>query len=204
MIESLQTELLSTSKADILVSADYLRNGEVVVFPTDTVYGIGVNAFDANAIGKLYAAKIRPLEKGIPILISDIDVLPRVTTGDLPLAAQALIEQYWPGPLTLILHKHPALPANISPNDGIAVRIPGHDILRQLIRAAGGAIATSSANLSSEAPAQTGLEAFDKMQGRVRAVVDGGQASHGLSSTILDCRGDEVSVLRAGPISISG
>ena len=196
----MKTDLLTTSEEDIVKSALSLKQGHIVVFPTDTVYGIGVNAFDGNAIEALYGAKMRPREKGIPILISDANVLPRVMSGEVPPAIQQLIDAHWPGPLTLILPRHPDLPDNISPNDGIAIRIPDHDAARDLIRQAGGALATSSANISSTEPALNGQMAFDALQGRVAIVLEGGNVRHALSSTIIDCRYDPPKLVRPGPV----
>lgn len=192
---------LSTSNSDIKQAANLLKQGEIIVFPTDTVYGIGVNAFDANAIENLYDAKMRPREKGIPILISDIDCLPNVIVGTLDPRIQILLDQHWPGPLTLILPRHPDLPANISPNDGIAIRIPNNDVARTLIRQASGALATSSANISSNEPATNAQMAFDALNERVAAVIDGGSAPHSQPSTIIDCRFDPPRLVRPGPIA---
>lgn len=192
---------LSTSNLDIQQAADLLKNGEIVVFPTDTVYGIGVNAFDASAIESLYDAKMRPREKGIPILISDIDVLPTVIMGTPDPCIQTLINQHWPGPLTLILLRHPNLPANISPNDGIAIRIPNNDVARALIRQAGGALATSSANISSNEPALNAQMALNALQHRVAAIIDGGVSPGGVSSTIIDCRFEPPRLIRSGPVA---
>src|SRR5688572_28733774 len=147
------TQLLDASQSGgIEEAAALLRQGSLVVFPTDTLYGLGVDAFSSVAISKLYAAKGRPLDKGVPILLADLEELERVVQAVTPLAT-ALIARYWPGPLTLVLPKHPALPENISPNENVAVRIPDHPVARALIRAAGGAVATSSANRSGEEPA---------------------------------------------------
>lgn len=194
------TVLLSTSPSDIAQAAAYLCEGQVAVFPTDTVYGIGASAFDEQAIADLYEAKARPMEKGIPILLSDREVLEKVTSY-VPPVAQQLIDQYWPGPLTLLVAKHPSLPANVSPNDKIAVRMPEHEAARTLIRLAGGAIATTSANISNEEPALNASEAMAYFADKVAVVVDGGTSRHALSSTIVDCTVSPLRILREGPIS---
>ena len=201
------TQLLPADAPEALARASaLLRQGELVVFPTDTVYGVGVDAFNPAAVDRLYRVKQRDLEKGIPILISDLTILPQVTAG-LPerhrAALQALITRYWPGPLTLILPRRLDLPANLSPNVGVAVRLPNHDAVRRLIRAAGGAIAASSANLSGEPPACTAEEAIAIFQGRVAAVVDGGRTPGGAPSTILDFTGAQPELLRAGPLPLA-
>jgi L-threonylcarbamoyladenylate synthase len=182
-------------------TAEHLKQGRVVAYPTDTLYGVGVNAFSAEAIEQLYDVKERTLDKGIPILLADLEDLEKVAEAIPPLA-QSLIEQYWPGALTLIVPKKSTLPANISPNDGIAVRIPAHNISRALIRAAGGAVATSSANKSGRPPARTAAEAFDALNGLVAAVLDGGPVEVGLASTVLDCMSNPPKVLREGPVTV--
>lgn len=181
-------------------AAALLKEGKIVVFPTDTLYGVGVTAFDEEAIDALYRIKDRPLEKGIPILLADGDDLRRVAR-EIPACAQVLLDRFWPGPLTLILPRRKDLPPNISPNENIAVRIPDDDVARALIRAAGGALATSSANRSGEPPARNAAAAWQALEGRVAAVVDGGHVQHGVPSTIVDCTVDPPQVLRQGALS---
>ncbi len=188
------------NEQNIVLAAAQLKLGELVVFPTDTVYGIGADAFDGAAIEALFIAKERPLDKGIPVLLADTSDLSRVSTAVSPFA-QNLIHQFWPGPLTLIVPKHPALPAIISPNDGIAVRIPDNAIARQLIRQAGGALATSSANKSSYEPAQTAVQAQTQLGNDVTVILDGGATRGNVASTIIDCRTATPKIIRQGPIS---
>lgn len=185
----------------IVAAANWLRQGRLVAFPTDTVYGVGVAAFNAAAIEKLYQAKRRPFAKGIPILLADLADLDKVARDVSPLARQ-YITQFWPGPLTLIVARHPDLPPIISPNDGIAVRLPDCDTARALIRATGGAVAATSANRSGDEPAQSGVEAMAKLEGWVTAVLDNGSAPGGRPSTIIDCTGAAPRLLRKGPIII--
>ena len=184
-------------------AAALIQSGEVVIFPTDTVYGIGCNPWDAAAIDKLYAAKERPEEKGLPILISDVADLAKLTTQTLSPKAQQLAETFWPGALTLILPRHPDLPANIAPGDTIAVRLPNLDTCRTLIRAAGGAVATSSANVSGMEPATSAEMAQTMLGRRVAAIIDGGPSTGGVPSTIIDCTGEKLRVLRDGPLDLS-
>ena len=117
----------------IALTAAAIKRGELVVFPTDTLYGIGTNAFDEKAILSLYAVKKRPLDKGIPILLADIADLERVAEA-VPQVAEDLMARFWPGPLTLIVPKKNILPRALSNNSGIAVRIPDNEIARALIR----------------------------------------------------------------------
>lgn len=168
--------------------------------PTDTLYGLAGDAFNPTAIRAIYAAKQRPTSKALPILLADSSDLSRVVRV-IPPIAQRFIKQYWPGPLTLILPKHPALPPEISDNENIAVRIPSNHVARSIIRAAGGALAITSANLSGHPPAETAAAALADLAGFVTAVVDDGPSPHTIASTILDCTGHELNILREGPIS---
>lgn len=200
-IGTLKTHYLRTGRpAAIIEAAACLHRGLPVVFPTDTVYGVGVMPFDEAAIERLYALKGRPADKGIPILLSDPIHLERVARM-VPPVAQSLIERFWPGPLTLIVPRAPGLPELISPNDTIAVRIPDHEVARALIREAGGAVATSSANLSGQDPAHTGEAAMAALQGLVAAVLDDGPSPGSRPSTIVDCTSMQPVVLREGPLS---
>ncbi len=175
------------------------RAGNLIVIPTDTLYGLACDAFNAEAVRMIYAAKQRPFSKPIPILLADSSDLSRVVSS-VPTAAQTFIDQYWPGPLTLLLPKHPGLPEEISHNDSVAVRIPDSQVGRDIIRAAGGALAVTSANLSGQEPAETAADARDKLAGWVTTVIDDGPSPHAEASTILDCTGPELKILREGPI----
>ncbi len=195
------TALLPASNlASITAAAALAGAGELVVFPTDTVYGVGTSAFDEAAVARLYEVKERPLDKGIPVLLADNSDLAYVCAALTP-EAQRLVDQFWPGPLTLIVPRRSDLPPNLSPNANIAVRIPDLAVARELIRAAGGALAVSSANLSGQPPATSGPDAFAALSGKVRAVVDGGATPGNLASTIVDCTTTPARVLRQGPLS---
>lgn len=192
--------LRAGSSAAVIEAAAWLRRGSPVVFPTDTVYGVGVMPFEEAAIERLYVVKGRPASKGIPVLLSDPIYL-ELVAGAVPPVAQSLIERFWPGPLTLIVPRAPGLPGLISPNDNIAVRIPNHEVARALIREAGGAVATSSANLSGQEPARTGEAALAALQGMVAVVLDDGPTPGDRPSTIIDCTGKRPVILRVGPLS---
>jgi L-threonylcarbamoyladenylate synthase len=155
---------------------------------------------DAAAIDRLYAVKGRPAEKGIPILLGDVADVAHVA-GIIPPAAAALMAHFWPGPLTLIVPRRPELPANLSPDDTIAVRVPDHALARALIRAAGGAVAATSANVSGQPPARAADEALAVLGGRVAAVLDDGPSPGGMASTVVDCTVDPPVVRRAGPLT---
>jgi len=200
-IDQMKTRYLRAGQPSAVVeTAAWLRRGLPVVFPTDTVYGVGVMPFDETAIERLYALKGRPASKGIPILLADAADLATVARA-IPPTAQTLIERFWPGPLTLIVPRMPGLPDAISPNDTIAVRIPDHELARALIREAGGAVATSSANLTDQEPARTGEAALVTLNGLVAVVLDDGPAPGARPSTIVDCTTPRPVVLREGPLS---
>ncbi|MDX1665541.1 MAG: L-threonylcarbamoyladenylate synthase [Candidatus Promineifilaceae bacterium] len=181
-------------------AAMLLGEAQLVVFPTDTLYGVGADPFNPVAIERLYEAKGRSLDKGIPILLADLHDLDKVVRAK-PAPTQGLIERFWPGPLTLILPRRSGLPANISPNENIAVRIPESEVARAVIRAAGGAVATSSANRSGEPGARSAGEALSALGGIVAAIVDGGPVEHGAASTIVDCTVTPPRILRPGPLT---
>lgn len=201
--ERLHTQHLAAHKPEeVAQTAVYVRAGGLVVIPTDTLYGVGCNAFDEVAVRRLYQVKQRPFHKAIPILLADPDDLHKVSSF-VPPTAQKYIAQYWPGALTIVLPKRPDLPPGLSPNDTIAVRIPDHETARAVIRAAGGAMAVTSANLSGEPPAATAGQALAYLDGLVTAVLDAGPSPRGQASTVLDCTGSEPTVLRQGPVKIS-
>jgi L-threonylcarbamoyladenylate synthase len=191
--------LQANQPGTITEAAETLKQGHLVVFPTDTVYGVGADAFHAAAIRRLYRVKQRPFHKGIPILLADIDDLAKVARH-VPDVARTYMDRFWPGPLTLILPKRSGLPAVLSPNEGIAVRIPDHNVARALIRGAGGAVATSSANRSGQPPAGDAGQALSALGGLVAAVLDDGPSPGGIASTIVDCTGTPPRIVRRGPI----
>lgn len=190
----------ATDPAAIAAAADLLRRGLPVVLPTDTVYGVGVLPFDAAAIDQLYALKGRPAEKGIPILLGDVADVAHVA-GIIPPRAAVLMAHFWPGPLTLVVPRRPELPDNLSPDDTVAVRVPDHAVARALIRAAGGAVAATSANLSSQPPARDAGEALAALGGQVAAVLDDGPSPGGVASTVVDCTVDPPVIRRVGPLT---
>ena len=193
--------LAADSPGAIEETAGAIKRGELVIFPTDTVYGIGTNAFDEAAVLNLYKAKKRPHDKGIPILLADTLDLNKVAAA-IPQSAKLLISRYWPGPLTLIVPKHPDLPASISTSDSVAVRIPANEYARAIIRHAGGAVAASSANHSGEEPARTAAAALAYFNNEVAIILDGGISSDSKPSTIIDCTSPKLQILREGPLSL--
>lgn len=181
-------------------AVDILRHGGLVAFPTDTVYGLAALAFDAQSIERLYVAKGRNSERAIAVLIGNLNQLDQVT-GDIGDQARQLAERFWPGPLTLIVPRHPNLPEVLSPLQTIGVRIPDHPLAIRLLEMAG-PLAVTSANLSGLANTTTAQEVLEQLNGRVHLIVDGGQTPGGVPSTVIDCTGPAPTLLREGPVKL--
>jgi L-threonylcarbamoyladenylate synthase len=178
-----------------------LENGGLVAFPTDTVYGVGALAFDGPAVESIYAAKDRPVEKAIPILIADVDDLARVTSPPLPSMAIRLASRFWPGPLTLVVPKLQTLPESVSATETVGVRVPDHEVARALLRAVG-PMAVTSANISGAQSPVTAEEVYEQLGGRIALIIDGGRTPGGVPSTLVDCTVPELKILREGPLSL--
>lgn len=196
----MKTEILSANATNAITRAlEVLLSGGLVAFPTDTVYGVGVLAFHAEAIESIYIAKNRPMEKAIPVLIGDVEDLIKVA-NEIPILAARLIARFWPGPLTVLVPKKPTLPEAISATSTVGVRVPNHDVARSLLRLAG-PMAVTSANISGQANPTTAQQVFAQLGGRIPLILDGGETPGGIPSTLADCTGDQIEVLREGPIT---
>jgi L-threonylcarbamoyladenylate synthase len=198
----MQTQILHASSKDTFLRAlAQLEAGGLVAFPTDTVYGVGALAFDGKAIESIYAAKDRPIEKAIPILISDVEELAKVAI-DVPSAALRLASRFWPGPLTILVPKRPDLPESVSATFTVGVRVPDHEIARRLLHAAG-PMAVTSANISGEPSPVSAEEVFEQLGGRIPLIIDGGRTPGGVPSTLVDCTTPGLTILREGPIGLA-
>ncbi len=198
----MNTEILPAQDPLALPRAfEILQLGGLVAFPTDTVYGIGALAFEGAAVESIYAAKDRPVEKAIPVLIGDMEDMAKVS-AEVPEIALKLAARFWPGPLTLVVLKHLELPEAVSATATVGVRIPDHPVARALLRLAG-PMAVTSANLSGRPSPFTAQEVFAQLGGRIALILDGGKTPGGVPSTVVDCVGAEPQVLRTGPISKS-
>jgi len=197
---SIETQLLSTGDPDAISAAVKTLNlGNLIVLPTDTVYGLACLVHNASAIERLFAVKERSPQKAIAVLLSDVDQLGDVTEG-LSASAKILGQKFWPGALTLIVKKLASLPAELSPTPTIGVRIPDHTFARSLLRLTG-PLATTSANLSGNQNTQNAQEVLAQLNGRIHLVLDGGAVTGGVPSTVVDCTVEPPVVLRAGAIS---
>lgn len=180
--------------------AKIIREGGVVVFPTETVYGIGVNALDEKAVKKLYEIKQRPIEKPISLLVSDINMVRKIAK-DITELEYKLMEKFFPGPLTIILKKKDIIPNIVTANqDTVGIRIPCEEIARKLVEYANVPIAAPSANISGK-PSGTNLENIMKEFNRkVDYYIDGGESKLGIASTIIKIINGVPHILRQGSI----
>ena len=196
----MKTEIISSNSPNAKAQAlAVLRSGGLVAFPTDTVYGLGCLAFDGKAVESIYAAKDRPVEKAIPILVGEIMDTQKIVT-EFPPVPRILALRFWPGPLTCILPKKPTLPEAVSATSTIGVRIPDEVTARVLLRDSG-PMAVTSANISGQPSPSTAEEVFNQLNGRIPLIIDGGRTPGGVPSTVVDCLSDEIKILREGPIS---
>lgn len=189
----------ATPEPDLIAqAAQVIRAGGLVAFPTETVYGLGANALDADALNRIYAAKRRPASDPLIAHIAHPDQLP-LLAAHVPYAAQRLAAAFWPGPLTMVLRRAANVPDNIAAGmDTIAVRMPIHPIARALIEAADTPIAAPSANTFTRPSATTAAHVLEDLYGRVDVVIDGGAAPLGVESTVIDLTGATPVVLRPG------
>lgn len=186
----------------LTVAADLLRTGRLVAFPTETVYGLGANATDAAAVDKIFQAKGRPADNPLIVHVADRGAVDEIA-ATVPPKAMQLMEQFWPGPLTLVLPKLPVIPDNVTCGlDTVAVRMPNHPVALGLIRAAGVPVAAPSANRSGRPSPTTADHVLDDLAGRVDLVLDGGETGVGLESTVLDVTVDPPVLLRPGGVTL--
>jgi L-threonylcarbamoyladenylate synthase len=195
------TQVLSSTDPQALGRAlETLQAGGMVAFPTDTVYGLGALIQIPESIQALYAVKGREAAKAIPVLLSSPDEFGGVAMSVSPMARR-LADTFWPGPLTLVVPKHPDLPAELSSHTTIGVRMPDHPVALALLRVTG-PLAVTSANRSGEASSVTAQEVVVQLGGHIELILDGGQTPGRISSTVVDCRGHMPVILRQGPIPL--
>ena len=192
------------SREAVRLAAEALARGEAIAFPTDTVYGVAVNATDPEAVLRLFAAKGRPADKPLPILLADRDGLDRLASP-VPEAGR-LLAQLWPGPLTIVLPLRPD--AGVCPKvtaglDTIGVRVPDHDLARAILKAAKFPVAVTSANLSGEREAMSAEQVADALGDSVSLILDGGRCHGGVPSTVVDVTVMPPAILREGAIPMS-
>lgn len=178
-----------------------LRNGGLVAFPTETVYGLGANALNAEAVASIFAAKGRPSDNPLIVHISDTASVNDLA-DDVTIQAQRVMEAFWPGPLTVVLPKKPVIPDEVTGGlNTVALRMPDHPVALALIGSAGVPVAAPSANTSGKPSPTTADHVLADLKGRIDMVVDGGACRVGLESTVLDLSSDNPVILRPGGIT---
>jgi L-threonylcarbamoyladenylate synthase len=182
-------------------AANALKEGKLVVFPTETVYGLGANAFDEEAVKNIFIAKGRPSDNPLIVHIANADQL-KDLTGEIPEYAQSLIDAFWPGPLTLVMKKSDLVPEIITGGlDTVAIRMPSHPVALKLIKLSGVPIAAPSANISGRPSPTSEMHVVEDLSGRVDYILLAGDTSVGLESTVLDISGAIPQILRPGYIT---
>lgn len=191
--------LPADNPTSIQAALELLQEGEIIAFPTDTVYGLGTDAFYSPGIIKLFEAKGRDSNKAIAVLIGNIEQLD-LLTDELNGIAKKLVDKFWPGGLTIVVPKKKDLPELLSAGNSIGIRMPNHVVALELLRKFG-PIATTSANLSGKNNPHDAQDVFQQLNKRLPLILDGGKCPGGVPSTVLDCSTDEVRILRPGAIS---
>jgi len=186
---------------DIYEAADMLKKGEVVAFPTETVYGLGADATNEAAVRKIFEAKGRPQDNPLIAHVASVEQLKELVTS-IPDYVYPLIEAFSPGPLTYILSANDSCADNVKAGlSTIGVRIPSHPIALSLLQAAGKPVAAPSANVSGKPSPTQAAHVYEDLNGRISGLVDGGQTGVGLESTVIDCTGDIPVILRPGGVT---
>ncbi len=198
----IRVDSIAPDASAIRQAAATLLGGGLVAFPTETVYGLGANALDAAAVQRIFAAKGRPASDPLIVHIAALDQLDSVAQN-VPALAHTLARAFWPGPLTLVLKRRPAIPATVAAGrNTVAVRIPNHAVPLALARAAGVPIAAPSANLFTRPSPTTAAHVLEDLDGRIDLLLDGGPTPIGLESTVLDLTSAQPTLLRPGGVSI--
>ena len=189
--------------ASLEMAARVLQGGGLVAFPTETFYGLGARALDAAAVARVFQAKGRPADKPLLVLVDSLAMVDRVA-GEVPVRARRLMERYWPGALTLVLHAHADLPTALTAGTGtIGVRLSGHPVARALVAAVGEPVTAPSANGHGAPSPRTAEEVVAGLGIRVELVLDGGPTPGGPASTVLDLTRRPAVLLRAGAVVLT-
>ncbi len=196
-------QTLIGSPEQVLEAARWIRAGELVAFPTETVYGLGANAWDASACQKIFQAKGRPADNPLIVHVSGLDGLEGVVSASMSEPVRRLLSVFWPGPLTVVLPADQKIPAVVRGGlPTVAVRAPNHPVAQALIAACGCPIAAPSANISGRPSPTVASDVFEDLKGRIPLILDGGLTHWGLESTVVDVTTTPAVVLRPGAISI--
>lgn len=196
------TRVLSINDPQAIPTAkQIIQQGGLIAFPTDTIYGVAGDAFNPQAIEAIFSAKQRPDEKALPVLIGDLNQLAElILHPDQRL--QRIASAFWPGPLTLILHKSPKVPPELSPYPTIGIRMPDLQFTLGLLRETG-PLATTSANISGGPNPVDAASVIAQLGGQIDLLLDGGPTPGPTASTVADLTSQKIQILRHGPISIT-
>ena len=196
----METRIVKPSPEAMQEASRLLRNGQLVAFPTETVYGLGADALNARAVLEIFAAKGRPADNPLIVHIwdrSQLDALCEPTETGL-----RLMEAFWPGPLTVLCRKKPAVPEAVTAGlPTVGMRMPSHPVAREMLRISGVPVAAPSANRSTRPSPTTAQHVYEDMQGRIPLILDGGACDFGVESTVLDATGEVPVILRPGAVT---
>ena len=190
---------MGVSQREIEKGVKILENGGVIAFPTDTVYGLGADAFNSMAVERIYEIKSRPRHLQLPLLIAGVERL-TILANPIPEIAWFLAKRFWPGGLTLVLPKTDSVPAYLAPGPTIAVRVPNHPVCLALIQHLGNPIIGTSANISDQPAALTAEEVGQQLGGKIDFIINGGKCPGGKESTVVDITRESPIILRQGII----
>ncbi len=202
IVEVIDEENIDEGALEVLKKAgSIIKDGGLVAFPTETVYGLGGDALNPQSSMKIYAAKGRPSDNPLIVHVADMESIKKIVK-EIPDAGYKLAEKYWPGPLTMIMNKSDAVPYETTGGlDTVAIRMPSNKIAAELIRCSGGYIAAPSANISGRPSPTEAKYCVEDLSGRVEMIIDGGAVGIGLESTIIDLTSDVPMILRPGYIT---
>ena len=193
----MRTEILKPTEENLIRAGEMIRAGELVAFPTETVYGLGADGLNATAREKIYLAKGRPSDKPLTLHVADLEQVEQV--AKISASAEKLFEKFCPGPLTIILQKQKNLPDFVAKKT-VGIRFPDNEIALKLIKFSNCPIAAPSANISGQTPPKNARDVLKNLGGKVPIILDGGECQFGISSTIIDLSDDEPKILRVGAI----
>ena len=197
----METKVLPVSDESLALAADLLRRGELVALPTETVYGIAADARNGEAVKKIFEAKGRPQDNPLIVHICGMEML-RGIVAEVPERACRLAAAFWPGPLTMVLPKGPEVsPVTCAGLDTVGVRMPSHPVVQAVIRRSGVAFAAPSANLSGRPSPTNAADTFADMNGRLPLILDGGECTYGVESTVVSLAGKTPMLLRPGYVT---
>ncbi|WP_440897920.1 L-threonylcarbamoyladenylate synthase [Amphibacillus sp. Q70] len=196
-----QTQFMIWNEQAIEQLAKHIQAGEVVAFPTETVYGLGADASNPAAVDKIFIAKGRPADNPLIVHVADKEQIEHYVT-DIPEYAKKLIDSFMPGPLTVVLPSNGKIADNVTPGmSSVGIRIPAHPAAQELIREANLPIAAPSANLSGKPSPTSAIHVFQDLNGKIAAILDGGTTGVGLESTVVDCTGISPKIIRPGGVT---